>query len=422
MYKKTTFKNGLRVITVPQKTAQTVTVLILVGTGSKYETKKISGISHFLEHMTFKGTKKRPSIIKVAEEMDKIGGVYNAFTGQEYTGYFAKVESSQFELAFDWVSDIFSNSLLPDCEMQKEKGVIIEEINMIYDHPMSCIGHVLWPKLLYGDQPAGWDIAGTRESVSSITRDELFNYRKNQYIPKNTILCVAGKIEDKQVQKLTKRYFSKSSDTKIFLKPKVVERQTQPECLVQFKETDQIHLALGVRAYNIFHPKRYALDILGNLLGGMMSSRLFIKLREELGAAYYIRTEVDADPDTGCLVSAAGIDNSKIENVITEILKEYKKFSQIKVSNSELKKAKDNLKGKLAIALEPSDARASFFGAQELLEKRILTLKEMFKNIDKVSSNDVVKVSRDIFKPEKLNLAVIGPIKDKNKFKKILKF
>jgi len=167
MFKKTTLKNGLRIITVSQKSTQAVTVLALVGTGSKYETEKISGISHFLEHMFFKGTKKRPDKLEIAETLDKIGGIYNAFTGEDYTGYFAKVAASQFDLALDWVSDIYLNSLLPEKEAKKEKGVIIEEINMIYDNPMAYV-EILWNKLLYGDQPAGWDIAGTKESVAGI--------------------------------------------------------------------------------------------------------------------------------------------------------------------------------------------------------------------------------------------------------------
>jgi len=421
MFKKTIFKNGLRIITVPQKGTQAVTVLVLVGTGSKYETKEINGISHFLEHMMFKGTKERPSPIVVAETLDKIGGIYNAFTEQDYTGYFAKTEASQFKLAFDWVADIFLNSLLPEKEIKKEKGVIIEEINMIYDHPMSYIGEILWPKLLYGNQPAGWDIAGTKESIMGINRQQLINYRKNQYIPQNTILCVAGKITFQQVKNLAEKYFLKINKGKIIQKSKVTEQQNNPQCLLEYRKTDQSHLYLGVRGYNIFHSQRYTQDILGVILGGMMSSRLFVEIREKLGLAYYIKTEVEANPDTGFLISRAGVDNQKVEKAILTILKEYKKISQKKISNSELKKAKNNIKGKLALLLESSDAKASFYGAQELFEKRILTLKEIFEKIDKITANDILKIAKDIFRPEKLNLALIGPFKDENKFRKLLK-
>src|SRR3989338_9756256 len=346
MFKKTTLKNGLRIITVPQNSTEALTILVLVATGSKYEKKDISGISHFLEHMFFKGTKKRPDKLEIAETLDKIGGIYNAFTAEDYTGYFAKVASPQFELALDWVSDIFLNSLLPEKEVEKEKGVITEEINMIYDNPMAHVG-VLWSKLLYGDQPAGWGIAGTKESVGQMTRQKLLDYMESQYVASNTIVCVAGQIKNDNENKI-KKYFSGSKDGSFAPKAKVVERQTQPECLLHFKETDQTHLCFGARAYNLFHPQRYAQDILGVILGGMMSSRLFMEVRDKLGLAYYIRTEAEANPDTGYLVTQAGVDNKNAEKAVSVILREYKKISEEKVPADELKKAKDYVTGKMA--------------------------------------------------------------------------
>jgi len=420
MFKKTTLKNGLRIITVPQKNAQSATILVLVGTGSKYETKETSGISHFLEHMYFKGTKKMPSTIAVAETLDKVGGIYNAFTSEECTGYFAKVAASQADLALDWVSDIYLNSLLPNKEIQKEKGVIIEEINMRHDHPMSYV-QILWNKLLYGDQPAGWDIAGTKKSVMRISRSVLVGYMRSQYAASNTICCLAGRIDEKKIIAKVKKYFSKINIRKPRKRFPVAEKQKQPNHLLCFKKTDQTHLCLGVRAYNIFHPQKYAQEILGVILGGMMSSRLFMEIREKLGIAYYIKTDTEADSDTGCLVTQTGVDNKNIEKAITIILKEYKKISQKKVPEKELKKAKDYIKGKTALLLESSDARASFYAGQELLEKRILTPTEIFKKINKVSENDILKTAKDIFQPEKLNLALIGPFEDKEKFEKLLK-
>ena len=419
MFKKITLKNGLRIITMPQKSTQAVTVLVLVGTGSKYEKKDINGISHFLEHMFFKGTKNRPDKLEIAETLDKIGGIYNAFTGEDYTGYFAKVAASQLDVALDWVSDIFLNSLLPEKEMEKEKGVITEEINMIYDNPMAHVG-VLWSKLLYGDQPAGWDIAGTKESVSRMTRQKLSDYMGSQYVASNTIVCVAGQIKNDTEDKI-KKYFSGSKDGSFAPKAKVVERQTQPECLLHFKETDQTHLCFGARAYNLFHPQRYAQDILGVILGGMMSSRLFMEVRDKLGLAYYIRTEAEANPDTGYLVTQAGVDNKNAEKAVAVILKEYKKISQERVSPKELKKVKDFTKGKMTLLLESSDAVASFCGIQALLEKDILTPEEIYAKINKVSAADVLKAAKDIFRPENLNLALVGPFKDKELFEKIIK-
>ena len=419
MFKKITLKNGLRIITMPQKSTQAVTVLVLVGTGSKYEKKDINGISHFLEHMFFKGTKNRPDKLEIAETLDKIGGIYNAFTGEDYTGYFAKVAASQLDVALDWVSDIFLNSLLPEKEMEKEKGVITEEINMIYDNPMAHVG-VLWSKLLYGDQPAGWDIAGTKESVSRMTRQKLSDYMGSQYVASNTIVCVAGQIKNDTEDKI-KKYFSGSKDGSFAPKAKVVERQTQPECLLHFKETDQTHLCFGARAYNLFHPQRYAQDILGVILGGMMSSRLFMEVRDKLGLAYYIRTEAEANPDTGYLVTQGSVDNKNAEKAVAVILKEYKKISQERVSPKELKKVKDFMKGKMTLLLESSDAVASFCGIQALLENDILTPEEIYAKINKVSAADVLKVAKDIFRPENLNLALVGPFKDKELFEKIIK-
>ena len=470
MFKKTVLNNGLRIITVPQKSTQAVTVLVLVGTGSKYEKKETNGISHFLEHMFFKGTKKRPTTVAIAETLDRVGGIYNAFTGEEYTGYFAKVDSSHLDMALDWVSDVYFNSLLPEKEIEREKGVIIQEINMYKDHPMSYVG-ILWSKLLYGDQPAGWPISGTKESVSKIYRQDLISYMKKQYVASNTIVCVSGNIEIQKTLGKIKRYFSKIKTVIPFKKPQVfdasvnsasitraqrrveakktsfsslpslplressvknecssslskvkrVGRQTKPECLLLERKTDQTHLCLGARAYNLFHPQKYAQELLGIILGGMMSSRLFIKVRERLGIAYYVNTVVSADPDTGSLVTQAGIQNQKVEKGIQVILKEYKKIARTKLPEKELKKAKDHLKGKMTLLLEASDAQASFYGTQELLEKKILTPEKIYREIDKVSLIDIQRVAKDIFQPQKLNLALIGPFKDKKIFEKILK-
>ncbi|MFH1575519.1 MAG: pitrilysin family protein [Candidatus Nealsonbacteria bacterium] len=420
MFKKTTLKNGLRIITVPQKSTQAVTVLVLVGAGSKYETKETSGISHFLEHMFFKGTKKKPDKITIAETLDKVGGIYNAFTGEECTGYFAKVASIHFGLALDWVSDIYLNSLLPEQELAKEKGVITEEINMVYDNPMAYVS-ILWSKLLYGDQPAGWDIAGTKESVGNMNRDKLVNYMASHYVAENTVVCVAGNIKETLAINEVKKSFAGMKNTKPGEKENVRERQTRPEALLHFKETDQTHICLGVRGYNVFHPQRYVQDILSVILGGMMSSRLFMEVREKLGLAYYVKTDTEANSDTGFLVTRAGVDNKNVEKAISTILKEYRKISREKIADGELRKAKDYIKGKMALVLEGSDDLASFYGAQTLLEKKILTPNEIYVKIDKISSRDIMKLAQDIFQEKNLNLALVGPFKDKSIFEKILK-
>ncbi len=420
MYKKIVLKNGLRIILVPDKHTQAVTVLALAKVGSKYETKEINGISHFLEHMFFKGTKKRPTPMDIAETLDKIGGEYNAFTGEEYTGYYAKVEASHFDLALDWVADIFLNSTLPAKEVKKEKGVIVEEINMYLDNPMLHVQD-LWKEVLYGDQPAGWNIAGSKSNVRAISREQLSKYRKKHYIASSSMVCVAGNMDQEETIKKIKKYFLGLKKGKPIKKVLVQEKQSKPRSLSNFKNTDQTHLCLGVRAYNLSHPDKYALQVLGVVLGGMMSSRLFTKVREELGLAYYISTSIEQDPDTGFLLTRAGVANKNVDKAISAILDEYKKISQKEVGLQELKKAKDYIKGKTALSLEASDSLASFYAGQELLENKILTVKELFKRIDQVGPKDILKVAQDVFKPNKLNLALIGPFENKKRFENLLK-
>lgn len=420
MLKKITLQNGLRLIVVSQKASQAVTVLALVKTGSKYEKKEKNGISHFLEHMFFKGTKKRPSLQEVAEPLDRVGGIYNAFTSEELTGFFAKTSFEHFDLALDWVADILLNPLFPEQEVEKERGVIMEEIKMYYDNPMSYV-QILWPQLLYGDQPAGRPIAGTPETVVKISRQDLVNYFQEHYIAKKTIVCLAGNLKEKKAIERAKKYFLKIKRKKSTPKPKVIEKQERPNIILHFRETEQTHFCLGVRGYNLFHPQKYAFEILGTILGGMFSSRLSIIFRDKLGIAYYIHTDVDSNPDTGFLVTAAGVDAKNIEKAIVEIIKEYKNISQKEVSEKELRKAKDCLIGKTRLTLETSDSQASFYGLQETLKGEILTPEQIFKKIEEVTPKDILTVARNIFVPEKLNLALVGPFKNPSQFMKILK-
>ncbi len=416
---KTTLKNGLRIITIPIKSTKAATILVLVRVGSKNEEKRISGISHFIEHMLFKGTKKRNTPLKVVEELDKIGGLQNAFTSEEYTGYYGKVKSSYLHTAIDWVADIYLNSLDKEEEIKKEKGVIIEELNMIQDNPMIYCQY-LFQNLLYKDQPAGWDVGGSKKSVSNITRDDILDYKAKHYIAQNTVMVVAGNIGKAKTEKMIKEAFSKIASRVPEKRPKVIENQKNPEALVFYKETDQTHFCLGVRSYNIFHPYRYTQNIIASLLGGMMSSRLFVKIRDELGLAYYISTGIDSNPDTGYLMTQAGVDNRKVKLAIEAIIKEYKDLKKNKVPAKELKRVKEHLKGKGAIYLEGSDALAKFYGTTELLENRTYDIESIFREIDKVTADDIRKVANEMFKSKNLNLSLIGPFKNKKPFLKIL--
>ncbi len=417
---KITLKSGMRIITIPTKNTKVVTILVLVKVGSKYEEKRISGISHFIEHMLFKGTKKRKTPLSVVEEIDKIGGIQNAFTSEEYTGYYAKVKSSHFDIAIAWLSDIYLNSLFKKEEIEKEKGVIIEELNMIQDNPMMYC-QFLFENLLYKDQPAGWDVGGNKKSVNGIKRSDIIDYCNKHYIAQNTVVVVAGNINKTKTEKLIKESFSKIKSGTPKEKAKVIENQKEPEVLNFYKETDQTHFCLGVRGFNTLHHHRHTQGIIASLLGGMMSSRLFIKIREELGLAYYISTSIDSNTDTGYLVTQAGVDNKKTTMAIDAILKEYKNLKNNSVPNQELKKVKEHLKGKISIYLEGSDGMANFYGATELLENKTYDIEDVFKKIDKVTAKDIKEVANEIFKPQNLNLALVGPFKKKDIFEKILK-
>ena len=290
---------------------------------------------------------------------------------------------------------------------------------MYLDTPRIYVNE-LWEQLLYGDQPAGWDTAGTKETVSAVTRQQFLDYFKTHYRTENALVCLAGNLGQAVQQEVTKYFghLSKGPETK---KLAVKEKQNKPEVLVYHKATDQTHLCLGVRAYNIFHKDRIPLLVLANILGGMMSSRLWISLREKKGLAYYVRASVENYTDSGYLVAQAGVANNRLEEAIKEILKEYQKIRDQKVPAAEIKKAKDNIKGSMAISLETSDELASWLAGQEILKKEILTPEQVFAKIDAVTSADLSRVAHDIFQPAKLNLALIGPFKEKGKFEKILK-
>ncbi|PIP68893.1 hypothetical protein CO033_00865 [Candidatus Nomurabacteria bacterium CG_4_9_14_0_2_um_filter_32_10] len=420
-FKKTILKNGLRVIIVPMKDNPTVTVLVLVEAGSKYETKKVNGISHFLEHMCFKGTVKRPRAIDISKELDAIGSQYNAFTAQEYTGYYAKSGARHFKKIFNVVSDIYLNSTFPEIEMQREKGVIIEEINMYKDMPNRHVQDLIM-ELLYGDQPAGWNIAGEKKNILNMKRDDFVEYKKEHYLPEATTIVIAGKLNEKEVMKEVNKVFGKISRGKKAQKLKVKEKQIKPEVLVSFKKTDQTHFVLGVRSYDLFNKKNAELYVLGGILGGGMSSRLFQKLREEMGVGYYVRAYNDSYTDHGFFQISAGVDNKRIEEVLKAVLLECKKLKNNIISEEELNKVKEFLIGNMKLSLESSDDVANFLGGQELLKKEIKSLEEKVKEIRKVTASKIQSLAKELFKDNKLNLALIGPFKDKSKFSKILKF
>ncbi|MCX6756011.1 MAG: pitrilysin family protein [Candidatus Nomurabacteria bacterium] len=419
--KKKTLKNGLRVVTVPMKDNPTVTVLVLVGTGSDYESKDINGISHFLEHMCFKGTTKRPTAQSISYELDALGSQYNAFTDHEMTGYYAKADAKKFKQIFDVVSDVYLNSTFPETEIEKEKGVIIEEINMYEDMPQRHVQE-LFDKALYGDQPAGWGIAGPKENITKMNRDDFVKYKNAHYVAGSTVIVVAGNITTEQVDAEVKKYFGDVSTGVKGKKKKTVDKQNQPNALLKYKETDQTHFVLGVRTFDMFDVRNPILSVLSSILGIGMSSRLFIKLREEMGVAYYVRSHNDASLDRGVFQISAGVNNARTKEVITEILKECTKLKTELVSDIELKKVKSFLSGNMKMSLEATDDIANYYGTQELLRGEMKTIDEKIKAIEKVTAADIKKMAQKIFVDKNLTLAMIGPDKDAKSFIDLLKF
>jgi len=413
------YENGLRLVVVPMKSTQTATVLVLVGTGSRYETKEINGISHFLEHMMFKGTTKRPKFLQIAKELDSIGAQYNAFTSKEYTGYWAKASSEHCDLILDVISDIFLNSRFDEKEIQKERGVIIEEMNMYLDLPPRYVGD-LYEELLYGDQPSGWKVIGEKDTVSKLSQKDFVSYFNTHYLAENTVVAVAGNVDKEKIKEKVGDLFREAREGKKVTRQSVFESQSKPETRLHYKKTDQTHFVLGVRAFDMFSPKSEAAEVLSTVLGGGMSSRLFVEVREKQGLAYYVKAGADAYTDHGFLATQAGIDNSRVEKAIRIVLKEYKKIRDKPVPKNEIKKTKEYIKGHLAIELESSDSVATFFASEWLLKNETLTPKEKLDKIMKVTVEDIREAASEIFRPEKLNLALIGPFEEKGKFEKIL--
>jgi predicted Zn-dependent peptidase len=418
-FTKKVFPNKLTLFTIPKKDAFTATVLVLVEAGSKYETKDINGISHFLEHMCFKGTKKRPHAIDISGELDSVGAAYNAFTGHEYTGYYAKVDKAHIEKALDVVSDIYLNQIFRPNEIKRESGVIVEEINMYKDDPKRKV-YDNFTELLYGDTPAGWNIAGTCETVRAVNEKKLSMYREKHYVAEATTVVIAGAIDEKKIINFVEKKFSGIRQTEKYPKEKVLEQQSKPNISLEYKKSDQSHIILGVRTFSVKDKRSLPLKVLSTVLGGGMSSRLFQTIREKLGAAYYVRSFVDEYTDHGYLGVSVGADTKRTKEVVKAVISEFKKLAKTPVSQKELKRMKDNIIGTTALSLETTDEIAFYYGMQHVLKKEIKTPEEFMKAVSKITAKDVQTLARQIFKDENLNLAIIGPMENENEIVPLL--
>ncbi len=417
-YQRDTLDNGLRIITCPMPHTRSVSVLFFVMAGSCYEQDGVAGISHFIEHMCFKGTRKRQSSHEISEAIEGVGGIMNGGTDSEITSYWCRLASRHFEIAVDVIVDLLRNPLFRAEDVDKERQVIIEEINMSLDSPQQRVG-MIFDELMWPGKPMGRDVAGNKETVSAITREQMLHYLNNAYTPNNMLVSIAGNFDSEKAIALIRQA---TADWQGGIAPEYrasnVE-QAGPRTKIEYRKTEQVNLVLGVDAPSIFHPDRFAADLLSKILGEGMSSRLFIEIREKLGLAYDIHSAVGHSHETGVLVVQAGIDPEQTEKAIQAILHQLA-LVRDGVSAAELKKAREMTIGGLLLSMESSRNVAGWYGAQEVLTGKIMTIDDVTRAIDDISLEDIKRVAGDLFITEKLNLAIVGPIKDDGSVAKLM--
>jgi predicted Zn-dependent peptidase len=408
-YKKLSLTNKIPLILVPMPGVKTATALVMVKTGSKYENRAESGLSHFLEHMFFKGTERRPNTLALSAELDVLGGEYNAFTSKEYTGYYVKVAEGKLSKALDILGDMLTASKFEAEEIEREKGVIIEELNMYEDNPLMHVEDVL-ESCLYGDTPAGWDTIGTKKNIQSFKRSDFMRYFKRQYGAKSINVILSGAVKEVDI-KQAKKVFNKVLVNNWKDKLAIKEKQIKPAIKGVFKATDQVNLSLAVRTFPVGDKQELALKMLSVILGGSMSSRLFISLRERSGLAYYVKTSAEFYSDSGYLTTQAGIPKDKAKAAMKIILEEYRRIADEDVNSEELSRAKDLLSGRLLMQLETSDDVAGWYGRQAILRHKFIDPAELNKQLRAITVADIRRVAQKIMQDKNLNLAIIGPLK-----------
>jgi predicted Zn-dependent peptidase len=413
MYHLDRLASGLPVLTAQTDGTASVTVLVFAGAGSRYETKRDTGIGHFLEHMFFKGGKKYRNTKEVSVAIDSIGGDFNAFTGKEYAGYYVKVAAEHADLACDVLSDMLKHATFPTEEIEKERGVIIEEARMYEDTPMYRAG---WDfeLLLYGDCPLGWDTIGTEELIRTVTQKDFQKHKDALYTPDNLVVTFGGRIDPAQAMQFSQKYFADIGGKKsqeFAAHTKFGEKRVW----LRTKKTEQSHLVLGVPGVPSIHEDHFAHKLLAIILGGNMSSRMFLNIREAKGLCYYIATETDSYMDAGSLSTRAGVDQSRLHEAISLILNEYAVCRAKGIEEEELTRAKEYLKGKITLSLEDSEELAHFYGKQQLLYPKVQSLEDYFAAINAVTKEQVDKLAARLLVPEEMRLVVIGSEPDESK-------
>ena len=413
--------NGISVVLVPLAGTAAVTFTVLMGVGSRYESDKQQGLAHFTEHLVFKGGKKYLSAEAVTQALDAVGGEFNAYTSYEFTGFYAKTASQHLQLGIDVLSDIVLHATFPQEEIEKEKGVIVEEINMYEDIPMRKVDHVL-ADLAYGDAPLGRPILGTKKTVKAFTRQDFLDYREQFYMGTQCVIAVAGAFDQDEIVEKVEAAFGEMPEGQPYRPAPSAILYPTSRVKVEEKKSEQAHLMLAVEAYAMAHPKRYAYRLLSVILGGNMSSRLFVSVREKQGLCYYVRAGADAYSDSGMFVVSAGVDNARLPQAVTAILKELSLIRDNPVPADELERAKQFLLGKTLLGMEDSEQVGEFYGMQQLLEGQLEEIEEMEHKLLAVTVEEVQEVAREIFQDARLRLAVIGPHEDASALERLLTF
>ena len=419
VYQRDALSNGLRVLTAPLEHAQSVTCYIMLAAGSRYENVANRGIAHFAEHMFFKGTERRPTAKDIALEVDRFGGEFNAFTSKEYTGYYIRCAGEQRDQALDVLVDMIRNSKFDPEELEREKGVIVEEMNMYFDTPRDYVSSV-YDELLFGDNPLGWETLGTKETVTGATRDTFLDYISSWYKPARMVVGVAGMTGDDLLPRLEDLLGDiEPADTGQPV-PSAVERSTEPRVRIHSKDSDQANVCIGLPSYPLGHPDRYALQLLGTVLGTGMSSRLFLEVRERRGLAYYVYALNSSYTDAGTLVSQAGVDLKRADEAVGVIAQEFKRLAEERVPDDELEKARALAKGRFVLQTESPNGLLLFGLRREILEGRAAQPAELLAGLDAITVDDVHRVAQDVIGGQGLRLAVIGPFDDAATFERLL--
>jgi predicted Zn-dependent peptidase len=420
VYERQTLDNGLRLLTAPMPQVPSTTCFVFLAAGSRYETPETNGIAHFAEHMFFKGTERRPTARDIGSEIDGIGGEFNAFTGKEYTGYYVRCAADHRPIALDVLTDMLRNSTFATEEIEREKGVIVEEMNMYFDSPREYVGGV-YESLLYGDQPLGWDIIGRKETVRAATRETFLDYIGRWYRPSRMVVGIAGRLGD-DVRGEVERLLGDLEPAETGEPEPVVlsENGVGPRVRVHTKQSDQAHLVLGVPSYPVGHPDRYVLQVLATVLGGGMSSRLFLEVRERRGLAYYVHGVNHSYTDAGSLHAQAGVDLNRVDEAVTTIVDQLKRLVDEPVPSDELEKARSFAKGRFVLQLESPQGLILFGLRREVLEGEAVEPDEVVAEIDAVTAEDVQRVAQDILGNGGVHLALIGPFEDAERFEKLL--